>query len=112
MQVLLMHSTEDAQVGPEPHTSSFTGVAVPLTSAIGIIIPCPFVHPVTDGRMERMAAPIALPLVGIGPGAAGRHVFGEEAAARPPVGVIAHPKPVLSPVSRDTTLMMGGRSLA
>jgi hypothetical protein len=44
-----MHPTEGAQVGPEPGTGPFTGVAVHLTPAIGIIIPRPFVHAVTDG---------------------------------------------------------------
>ena len=65
MQVLLMHPTEGAQVGPEPGTGPFTGVAVHLTPAIVIIIPRPFVHAVTDGAMARMAAPIALPLIGV-----------------------------------------------
>jgi hypothetical protein len=65
-----MRSTEGAQVGPEPVASAFTGVAVPLTPAIVIIIPRPFVYAVTDGRMPRMAALIALPLVGVKLGAA------------------------------------------
>jgi hypothetical protein len=106
-----MHSTEGAQVGPEPGASPFTGVAMHLPPAIVIIIPRPFVHAVTDGGMDRMAAPIALPLVGVKLGAASRHVVGNEATARLRVGVLTDPKRC-SPVSRDTTLMMGGRSLA
>src|SRR5262245_12104230 len=71
MQVLLMHPTEGTQVGPQLGTSPFTGVTVHLTPAIAVIIPRPFVHAVTDGAMVRMAAPIALPLVGVELGAAG-----------------------------------------
>ena len=106
-----MDATEGAQVGPAPGARPLTGVTVHLTPAIAIILPRPFVHAVTDGRMTRMAAPIALPLVGVQLGAAGRHVVGNEATACPRVGVITAPKRC-SPVSRDTTLMMGGRSLA
>jgi hypothetical protein len=53
MQILLMHSTESAQVGPEPGARPFTGVAVDLTPAFMIINPRPFVHAVTDGGMAR-----------------------------------------------------------
>jgi hypothetical protein len=87
-----MPSPEGAQGGPEPGTSPFTGVAVPLTPAIVIIIPRPFVHAVTDGGMKQMAAPIALPLVSVKMSAASRHVVGNEATACPRVGVITHPK--------------------
>ena len=61
VQVLLMNPTEGPQVGSEPSASPFTGVAVHLTLAIGSIIPRPFVHLMTDGRMGRMAAPIGRP---------------------------------------------------
>jgi hypothetical protein len=63
-------------------------VAVHLTPAIVIIIPHPFVHAVANGRMNRMAAPRALPLVGVKLDAASRHVVGHEGMARPRVGVI------------------------
>jgi hypothetical protein len=46
----------------------------------------------TDGGMKRMAAPIALPLVGVQLGAASRHVVGNEATACPSVGMITDPK--------------------
>jgi hypothetical protein len=98
-----MHATEGAQVGPEPRASSFTGVAVHLPPAIGIIIPRPFVHPVADSRMARMAAPIALPLVGVELCAASRNVFGDKAAARLRVGVITHPKAVFARLPRHHT---------
>ena len=98
-----MHATEAAQVGPEPGPSPFTGVAVHLTPAIVIIIPRPFVHAVTDGSMERTAAPIALPLVGVKLGAASRHVLGNEATARPRVGVITDPKALFARLPRHDT---------
>jgi hypothetical protein len=69
---------------------------VHLTPAIVIIIPRPFVHAVTGGRMIRMAASIARLLVGVELCAASRNVFGDEAAARPRVGVITAPKAVLA----------------
>jgi hypothetical protein len=100
-QLRLMPSTEGAQVGPKPGTSPFTSVAVHLTSAIVIL--SPFVHPMMDGRMEQMTAPITLPLVGIELGTVGWNVFGDEAEARPCVGVIAHPKAVLARLPQHDT---------
>lgn len=66
MQILLVHSTEDA---------------------------------VAEGRMEQMAAPITLPLVGVELGTTGRHVCGDEAAARPRISMLASPKAVLTRLS-------------
>ena len=98
-----MHSTEGAQVGPEPGASALTGVAVHLTTPIAIIIPRPFVHAVTDGGMERMAAAIALPLVGVKLSAATRHIVGDEATARPRVGAITNPKAMFARLPRHDT---------
>ena len=95
-----MHPTEGTQVGPEPGTSLFTGVAVHLTPAIVIIIPRPFVHAVTDGVIARMAAPIALPLVGVELGAAGRHVVRDRGCAGAPIGMVAHLEALLTRVLR------------
>src|SRR5215510_15903174 len=100
MQVLLMHPTEVTQVGPQPGTSPFRGVTVHLTPAVAVIIPRPFVHAVTDGAMVRMAAPIALPLVGVELGAAGRHVVRDRGCAGAPIGMVAHLEALLTRVLR------------
>jgi hypothetical protein len=65
MQVLFVDASEGSQIGPERCTCSFTGVAVDLASAIPIVIASPFMHPVADSGMGRMAATIALPFVGV-----------------------------------------------
>jgi hypothetical protein len=98
-----MNPTEGAQVGSEPRAGPFTGIAVHLTLAIGIVIPRPFAHPMTDGRMGRMAAPVALPLVGIELGAADWNVVGDKATARSRVGTVAHPEAVLARLPRHHT---------
>jgi hypothetical protein len=98
-----MYSTEGTQVGPAPGARPLTGITMHLTPAIAILVPRPFVHAVTDGRMTRMTAPIALPLVGVQLGATGRHVVGNEATARPCVGVITDPKAMFARLPRHHT---------
>jgi hypothetical protein len=98
-----MHPTEGTQVGPEPGASPFTGIPVPLPPAVVIIIPRPFVHAVTDGGMAPMAAPIALPLVGVELGTASRHVVGNEVTARPRIGMITAPKAMFARLPRYHT---------
>jgi hypothetical protein len=53
--------------------------------------------------MARMAAPIALPLVGVELGAASRHVVRNEVTARPRVGVITDPKAMFARLPRCHT---------
>lgn len=75
MQIVLVDAPERPEVRAKRRAGPFTGIAVHFTSAISIIIPCPLVHAVADGAMARMAAPIALPLIGIEPCAARRNVL-------------------------------------
>jgi hypothetical protein len=84
-----------------------------FTSAIPIVIPCPFMDTAADRRMSWMTTPVALLFVGVQPRAASWIVFGHEGTARPRVCVVASPTHKrCSPVSRERMLMMGGRSLA
>jgi hypothetical protein len=104
MQILLVHASEGSQIRPERCPCPLTGIAMDLAAPIPIGIPCPFMHAVADSGVCRMAATIALPLVGIQPCAASRHAVGDETVTRPCVRVVAHPEAMM--------LMMGGRSLA
>jgi len=58
-----------------------------------------------------MAAPVALPFVGVQPHAASRTGFGDAGTARPRVCMVAHPPALLSRVARDAAAE-GGRSWA
>jgi hypothetical protein len=71
--------------------------------AIPLIIPCLFVDAVADRGMGWMTPPVALPLIGVQPCAASRQVFDDEPMTSPPVRVVAHPKPRLARLTRDTT---------
>ena len=66
-----------------------------LASAVPIIIAGPFVNPMADGGMGRMAPVITLPFIGVEDGALSRNVLRDEVSARAPVGVVAHPKTLL-----------------
>jgi hypothetical protein len=101
MQIPLLDASEATQVSPECRTCSLAGVAVHLTLAIAIVIPCPFADAVPDGGVGCMAAPIALPLVGVELGAAGRHVVRDQGCAGAPIGMVAHPVALLTRVPRD-----------
>jgi hypothetical protein len=94
---------EGTQIGAERCSCPFTGVAVDLASAIPIIIASPFVDAVADRGMGWMTPPLALPLIGIQPGAASRKVFDDEPMISPPVRVVAHPKTLLARLTRDET---------
>ena len=98
-----MDPPEGTQVGPERRARPLTGVAVDLASAIAIIIPRPLVHAVADRGMGRMAAPIALPFVGIELRAASRHVLRDQGTARARVRMVADPEALLARVPRDDT---------
>jgi hypothetical protein len=111
VQIGFMNTPKHPQKRAQSCTGSFAGVAVHLASAIAIIIPRPFAYTMADRGMGRMAATIALPLVGIEPRAARWDIGGDQVVAGPRVRVITDPEAVL-PVSRDTTLRIGGRSLA
>jgi hypothetical protein len=69
---------------------------VDLASAVPIIIPGPFVDAVADRGMGWMTTPVALPLIGIQPGAASRQVFDDELVTSSPVRMVAHPKALLA----------------
>jgi hypothetical protein len=84
-------------------TSPFAGVAVNLALAITIIIARPLAHAVTDGRMGRMTATIALPCIGIQRCAARWDVGGDQGVAGPRVRMIAHPEAVLTRLPRHHT---------
>jgi hypothetical protein len=101
MQVLLMNAPKHTQVSPERRPRSLTGVTMDFAAAIAVIIPRPLVHPVADGRMARMAAPIALPLIGIEPRVAHGDVLRDQGGAGARVGMIAHPPALLPRVPRD-----------
>jgi hypothetical protein len=101
MQILLVNTSESTQVGTQCRTRSLAGVAMHFASAIGIIIPRPFVDAVPDRGMRWMTAAVALPFVGVQPRAASWDIFGDERAARPCVRVVAHPPALLARVPRD-----------
>jgi hypothetical protein len=101
MQVLLVNPAEGPQIRPQRRAGPFTGVAVDLALAIPIIIPCPFVHAMADGRVGRMAAVIALPFIGVQERALQRDILGDQVSARTPVRMVAHPKTLLPRLARD-----------
>jgi hypothetical protein len=103
MQILLMDPAEGAPVGPKRRTGPFTGGAVPLTSAISIIIPRPLVHAGADGGMERRATPIALPRVGREQRAASWDVLRAQCRGGRGVCMVADPKALLARVPRYHT---------
>ena len=101
MQILLVNTSESTQVGTKCRTRSLAGVAMHFASAIAIIIPRPFVCTMADGGMSWMTAAVALPFVGVQPRAASWNIVGDERAARPCVCVVAHPKALLTRVTRN-----------
>ena len=98
-----MDSTEGAQVGTERHAGSFTGITVHFTLAIPISIPCPLPHAMACSGLGRMAAPIALPLVGIEHRAASWDICRNQFSAGARVRMVADRKPVLARVPRHDT---------
>ena len=104
MQVLLVDPAEGTQIGAERRSCPFTGVAVDLASAVPIIIiPGPFVDAVADRGMGWMTPPVALPFIDIQLRAASRKVFDDESMTSPPIRVVAHPKTLLTRLTRDDT---------
>jgi hypothetical protein len=86
---------------------------VDLALAIPIIIPCPYVHAVTDSGMGCMAAPVALPFVRVQDGAAPGEILGHQGMAGALIRVVTDPQALLACVARrEMILMMGGRSFA
>jgi hypothetical protein len=75
---------------------------VDLAVAIPILIARPLVHAMTDGRMRRMAATIAGPLIGIQPRMAW-DIGDDQVVTGPRVRVITHPEAVLTRLPRDHT---------
>src|SRR5438132_14102257 len=107
--VLFVDPAEGTQVGAERRTGSFTGVAVDLASAVPLIISGPCVDSGADDGMGWMAPVITLPCIGVEDRALPRDMLGDEVSAGASVRMVAHPKRC-SPVARNSTLIMGGRS--
>jgi hypothetical protein len=75
--------------------------AAPVPSQVWPWISRPFVPTVAHRGMGRRAAPIALPFVGIQPGAAGGHVFGAQVSAGAHIRMVAAPQARLARLTRD-----------
>ena len=103
MQVLLMHTAESTEIGPKRGARPLASVAVHLTPAIAIIIPCPLMHAVADRRVAEMAPAIAWPLIGIEPRAANRDVLRDQLRAGACMGMVAGPPALLPRLARDQT---------
>ena len=96
-----MNAPKDTQVGPECRPCSLTDVTVDLAAAVPIIIARPLAHAVTDGGMDRVAPPIALPLVRREPRAVRGQVLRDQGGAGPCVGMVTAPPALLARVARD-----------
>jgi hypothetical protein len=81
--------------------SPFTAVTMDFALAITVIIPRPFVHPMVDGGMGWMTAPVTLPFVGAQPRVASGNVFSDEGTARSRIRVVTHPPALLARLARD-----------
>jgi hypothetical protein len=103
IEVPLMNPAEGAQIRPKRRTSPFTGVAVHFASAISIVITGPFGDAVAHRGMGRMAAVRALPCIRVQDRALRRDILGDQASARPPVRMVAHPTTLLPRLARDHT---------
>ncbi len=101
MQVLLMNSTESAQIRPKRRAGPFTRVAVHFASVIPIVIPRPLTHAVADSGMAGVAPPIALPLIGIKPRAARRKVLRDQGRTGARVCMVADPPALLPRLTRN-----------
>ena len=95
-----MNAPKDPEVRTEPRPRSFTGVAVDFAAATAIITPFPLVHTGADGRMGRMAPPIALPLVGIEQCAAPGDVFRGQGCTGAGISTVAPPEAVFARLPR------------
>jgi hypothetical protein len=103
MQVLLVNTSESAQVSPKRRACPFTRIAVDFAPATPVIIPCPLAPTVADGGVDWMAATIALPLVDIALRAARGNLFGNQPLTGPRIGVITDPEALLPRLPRDHT---------
>jgi hypothetical protein len=108
MQVLLMNAAEGAQIRPKHRAGPLTGVTVHFALAISVVITCPFVEAVAHRSMGRMAVVIALPFIRVQERALRRDIRGDQARARTPVRMVAHPKALLPRLARDHTDDGGG----
>jgi hypothetical protein len=72
-----------------------------LASAVAIIIAGPFVDPVADGSMGRMAPVVTLPFIGVEDRSLPRHILGDEVSTGALVRVITYPKSLLTRVPAD-----------
>jgi hypothetical protein len=78
MRVLLVEAPESAQVVTERRAYPFAGVAVDLTSAITIVIPCTSVGAVAHDNVGGVTAVTALPCIGVQHRTAHREVVRDE----------------------------------
>ena len=103
MQVPRMDPAEGAHRGPQCWARALTGVTVPFTSAIAIIIPRPFVDAVAHPGRGRVAAVTALPCIGVQDRALQRDILGDQGSPRTPVRMVAAPKTLLPRLAREHT---------
>lgn len=103
MQVLLVNTSEGAQVSPKRRARPFTSMAVDFAPAIPAIIPRPLTYTLADGGLEGMAATIALLLGSIELRAARGHIFGNQPLTGPRICVIPDPEERLARLPRDHT---------
>jgi hypothetical protein len=111
--VLFVDPAGGTQVGAERRTAPAPSQELPwtLASAVPLIIWGPCVDAGVDGGMGWMAPVITLPCIGVEDRALPRDMLGDEVSAGASVRMVAHPKRC-SPVARNSTLIMGGRSFA
>ena len=101
MQVLLMDAPKYPQVGAQPCTCSFAGVAVDFAFAISIVSTRPLTGAVAHGRVLGMAAVIALPFIRVQDRVLLGDILGDQVSASVPVRTVAHPEPLLPRLARD-----------
>ena len=96
MQIGLMHPAKHPQIGAQRRTRSFTRVAMHFAHAIAVVVARPLACAVTDCPMRGMTPWIAGGLIRIQHRAAVRNVLIDQFVARPLIGVVTDPKPMLA----------------
>jgi hypothetical protein len=95
-----MDAPEGAQIGPKHRASPLAGVAMDLAAAIPVIIPRPLVPAMANSGMGAIAAPIALPFIGIQLRADGWDIVRDQGSAGACIGMVADPQALLARVPR------------
>src|SRR5215210_4693268 len=96
-----MHAPERPEEGAQPSAGSFTAVAVDLPHAVAIVIACPLVLSVIDGRVRRLDPVVTPILVRIDDCAIGRYGFGKYALAGRLVAMADHPAALFATLTAD-----------